>query len=286
MHRIPSGSLATLLSATLLLTGACRKAPLETDAVARVGNVSLTLKEVGEAVRFAGSPADSAELASRYVEQWITDRLLEREAERRGLRDDAAVQRRLGEAERSILVSALLDEVFSEDPDALDGNAIRAYFESRRESFRLLEPYVRVRHLAFPGAEEARDAQRLLATLDTTDAVRWRTLRSRSSLSDSTTAAYQDRFVPLSTLFPSLPAVHAAVRGLAPGRTTGVIGDGGAWHVVQLVGRAEPGSEPLLAWVEDQVRERAGIEARKQMVTRLVQTLRNEALAGRVLDMR
>lgn len=286
MPRTAPGSLATLLAASLLLTGACRRAPLETDAVARVGNVSLTLEEVGDAVRFAGPASDSTELASRFVDQWITDRLLEREAERRGLRDEATVQRRLREAERSILVSALLEEVFAEEPDALDGNAIRAYFESRRESFRLLEPYVRVRHLAFAGAEAARDAQRLLATLDTTDAVRWRTLRSRSQLSDSTTAAYQDRFVPLSTLFPSLPALHAAVRGLTPGRTSGVVADGDAWHVVQLVGRAEPGSEPVLAWVEDQVRERAGIEARKQMVTRLVQTLRNEALAGRVLDMR
>lgn len=274
------------LVVTALSVSACQRPPLQEDVVARVGNATLSRDAVAEVLRLAGSPTDSADVAGRYVEQWVTDRLLEREAERRGLREDPAVRRQLQDAERSILVAALLDDVFAEAPESVDRGALQAYFESHRSSLRLLEPFVRVRHLAFGSAEAARGAQRLLAALDTLDTVRWRTLRSGSLLPDSVTTTYQDRFVPLSALFPTLPRLHAAVVSLDVGRTTGVVEDGGAWHVVRLVDRAETGSEPRLAWIEGSVRERVEIEARKQMVTRLVQTLRNEALAGRVLDMR
>lgn len=268
------------------LGGGCGTEPPPADLVARVGSRVLTQEEVSRAIATIGPTLDSAEAARRYVDQWITDELLAREADRRGLRDEPAIRKLIEESERSVVVSALIERVYAESADGPAEDQIRDYFNSHRDQLRLIEPYVKVRYLVLDDESKAREAQRRLAAADTSAHDEWDRIVDEFADSPDAARGWSDLFMPESQFLSDLPAVKEAVSGLRPGRTTTVIEADGAWHVAQLVDRVPAGTVPRLAWIRETLMQRVEIEARKQLYTRLVQDLRNEALARQDLEIR
>ena len=271
----------------LLLVGAgCGRGAPPSDFVARVGSQTLTREDVSRAIKTIGPTLDSAEAARRYVDQWITDELLAREADRRGLRDEPSLRKLIEESERSVVVSALIERVYAESADGASEELVQEYFNSHRDQLRLIEPYLKVRHLMLDDESKARAAQLRLAAADTSARDEWDRIVEEFAASPDLAREGSDVFTPESRLLVDLPAVREAVVGLRPGRTTPVIEADGLWHVAQLVERVRAGTVPRLAWIRDTLRQRVEIEARKQMYTRLVQDLRNEALARQDLEIR
>ncbi|NNE70233.1 MAG: peptidyl-prolyl cis-trans isomerase, partial [Rhodothermales bacterium] len=70
------------------------------------------------------------------------------------------------------------------------------------------------------------------------------------------------------------------------GRTTPVIEDRGLYHIVQVVERVPAGTLPKRQWIEASLRQQLQVESRKLLYARLVQRLRNEALAREQLQIR
>jgi hypothetical protein len=264
----------------------CRSSPTDQPYVARVGENVLTQEELSLQLSALPVLDDSLEARQQIIEQWVSSQLLYREARRRGLRNDPAVQRMIEENERSVLVSALVSRMYDTEEPEFDPAELEAYYERNRERMLLREPFVNVRFLAVRDRARADNARSELAALGFEDVDEWNTLVATYAVDPEESRALADVYVAESRIFASAPQLRAALSRLSPRQTSGVIDGDTLAFVVQLLDRAPSGTIPELEWVEDEVRRRLTIEARKQMYARQVQRLRNEALAREDLEIR
>ncbi len=282
--------LVLLLLVTALGLAACGDAapPVPDEYVARVGSEVLTEAALEAALDVAPAGLDSVTARRQVIEQWVTAELMAREAEARGLREQPDVQRQLEENERAVLAAALLGSLYEEgaiDPSRAD---LDTYFDRNRERLRLREPFVRVRFIETNTRNTAQAARRAMqqAMLNARQDSLWE-VAARSFAIDTTASLTLGRtYVPESRLLADESSVWQTIRQLGPGQISAVLDTDSTFHVLQLVDRASAGSEPELAWIEDEVRQQLTIGARKQMVARQVQRLRNEAVSRGNLEIR
>lgn len=268
----------------------CGRDAADGEYVARVGDQGLTQAEVTDALQSMGGALDSSVARQQIVEQWVTKALLYREAQRRNLSDDPSVQQRLREQERSVLVNALTNRLYDRFSPDISSAEIQSYYERHREQLRLRQPFLRIRHLATSNINTAREVRAELAELDdspTSDSL-WSVLVAQHATNPDEARQRAATYHPASRLFAQRPAVREQLDRLEPGETAPVIRSetDSLAHVLQLVDHAPEGTVPERAWVEDEIRRRLVIRARKQMVAREVQRLRNEARAQDALDIR
>ncbi len=279
-----------MLLAGILLAGLarCAEPPEASPYVARVGDQYLTQQALDEALAVLPAPRDTIEAREQIIEQWVTNALLYREAQRRNLADAPNVQKRLKESRRSVLVSALIDHLYQDAVSQPTDAAVRAYFERHREQLRLHEPFVSVRHLATANAEAAQRARQALQEAMRTGAAaaRWPDIARRYALDASRSTALAGEYYAQRVLFNSLPAARSMLGRMDPGEIAPLFEAQGRYHVLQLVERIPAGTLPKLEWLEDEVRRRVLRRQRKQMYARQVQRLRNEARSRGVLDIR
>ncbi len=272
--------LLAALAAVLLLVAQCGGEPASADYVARVGDQYLTQAELRGALRYVPPGRDTADARQQVVGQWVRGALLYQEAERRGLRADSAVQQRLRESERSVLISALIGQMRAQAGPPTTAE-MQGYFAQHREQLRLREPFVRLRYLTTDRLAAAQEARRaLLEAVEEDDAAaRWPRLVRRFASDTATARRLSESYYPQQQLFTAVPAARTVLEGLRPGRAAPVFEAGGRFYVLQLVDRLPAGTMPEPAWVEGEVRRRLLIQRRKQIITRQVQRLRNEATA-------
>ena len=271
----------------LVITG-CERDEAPADFVARVGNQYLTTGELKNALQNLAADQDSAEARQQIIEQWVTSELLFQEAQRRGLRDKEEVQRLLRENERSVMVSALVSSLYEEAEIEPSPEEIKSYYNRHREQLKLREPFARVRHLATASPDSAAQARQLLqeaVIAGRADSI-WSQLVDRYALKEGQSRELASHFYPVSRLFRNRPEVRATLGRLSDGQIAPLLRTDSLSHLLQLVKRMPAGSEPRLSWIEDQLKQRLTIQARKQMYARQVQRLRNEALARENLKVR
>ena len=193
------------------------------------------------------------------------------------------MQQRLAESERSVLVDALITQMFEEEVEAPNANEVLAYFERHKEQLRLREPFVRVRYLYTTNPDSAERAQALLrqATSDA-DSV-WSVLVERFAEDAALSLSLASNYVPESRLFMEQPLLHDRLTRLRVAQIAPVLEANGKRHLLQLADRAPAGTLPELSWIEDEVHRQLTIDARKQMYERQVQRLRTEALSREAL---
>ncbi|MCZ6757850.1 MAG: peptidyl-prolyl cis-trans isomerase [Bacteroidetes bacterium] len=266
----------------------CGPESSEVDYVARLGDRYLTREDLDSALESLTVLQDSAEAAEQIMEQWITDELLFREAVRRGLRNQAGVQSLLLENERSVLVSALLTELYKEEDSTPDDQDLLTYYEQNKDQLKLTEPFVKIRYLVTESADSAMSAIELMEGLESSpnpDSA-WKAVANRFTEDPDGTTTLSASFYPETRLLSSIPGLNTAVQRLAPGQILSPFELDSRYHIVQLVERLPVGTTPEVALLEDQLRARIAIENRKQLYARQVQRLRNEALAREELDIK
>lgn len=280
-------ALGAFILVTLVLLWGCEQQERPSAYVARVGDQYLTQAELSDALASLGAAVDTAEARRQIVEQWITRALLLEEAERRSLRDDPAVQEQLRQQEDAILVSALtadLYENFSETPTTAE---IQTYYERHKNQMTVREPFARVRHFATSNEEDAQAVVRLLRTIPADDPASdslWQSLLDRYAPAPEDALRLSEEYVPENAVFGDQPDLRERYDGLRTGDVSSVFEANSKYHVLQVTDRVPAGSVPEISWVEDEIRRRLTMRARKQMYAREVQRLRNEAQARNDLE--
>lgn len=280
-------NLARIFVLAFVLAG-CGPESSEVDYVARLGDRYLTREDLDSALESLTVLQDSAEAAEQIMEQWITDELLFREAVRRGLRNQAGVKSLLLENERSVLVSALLTELYKEEDSTPDDQDLLTYYEQNKDQLKLTEPFVKIRYLVTESADSAMSAVELMEGIESSpnpDSA-WKAVANRFAEDPDGTTTLSASFYPETRLLSSIPGLNTAVQRLAPGQILSPFELDSRYHIVQLVERIPVGTTPEVALLEDQLRARIAIENRKQLYARQVQRLRNEALAREELDIK
>ena len=275
-----------LLSILALALAACNGSPVAEEYVVRLGSETLSRQELEDAL--AGVPVefDSADASRQIVEQWVTSQLLFAEARRRGIDREPDVRASILEAERAVVVNALLEDLYAEADEGPTDEEIQEYYERNQERLRLVEPYVRLRYISTDSLEAASEARRQLVRLDTTASDAWEALVSEFADEPAVSIALAGSLVPESRAFSEFPVLGQALASTAEGRTSPVVTERGTYHVVQVIERVPAGTIPRRAWIEAPLRQQLQIESRKLLYARLVQRLRNEALAREQLDMK
>jgi hypothetical protein len=266
----------------------CQRPEPPPEYVARVGDQYLYKDDVLNAMANIPSISDSAEVRQQIVELWLRNELLALEAERRGLRNEPAVQRLLKDNERSVLVSAVIEQLYAENLEEPSHDDVQNYFELNQQQMRLLEPFVRVRYLAAEDpekAEEARDALTAAMQSGTADSL-WAEIVEAYAVDREASMALSTNYFPQSRVLGAIDPVWRTVTSLQPERIAPIIAAGDQYHLVQVVDRVPEGTVPRREWIEEEIRQRLIIQARKQMYLRQVQRLRNEALAQETLEIR
>ncbi len=281
--RILSSIPGLLLVASI---AACEGPPAPQEFAARLGSEILSTAELGEALEGLTIEMDSADAARQVVEQWVTNQLLLAEARRRGIDRDPRVRAHAAEAERAVVVDALLGVLYEESSDGPTEAEMQDYFERNRERLALAEPYVRMRYLAVGDQAAAREARSRLARLAPEDVEGWETLVEEMSTEAQLSRGLSRSLVPETRAFSEYPSLAAAVISTRVGRTTPVVQDRGSFHIVTVLERVPAGTLPERAWIEESLRQQLRIESRKLLYARLVQRLRNEALAREQLQVR
>lgn len=279
------------LTYVLLIAGfagaGCNDDDVPQDYVARVGNEVFTEEDLAQALEGLNPGQDTTEVVHQIVEQWVTNELLYQEAQRQRLSQDEEVQRRLQENERSVLIDVLVSRLYDEETAEPSVEEMQAYFERNKEQLRLREPFVRVHYLAVADPDSAATARTLLreAVAGGTVEANWPALMARFGTDPTLSRTLAANFIPESRLLNENPGLRDRLPQMRPGEIAPLFSVGNRHYVVHLAERMPAGTLPELAWIEDEVRQRVIIQARKQMYARQVQRLRNEALAREALEM-
>lgn len=268
---------------------ACRQEASPTQYVARLGNEYLMEDELRAAIANLPPTMDSVAVRQQVIDQWINNRLLVREARRRNLQLKEDVIKLLQENERSVLISALVEDLYDETSITITPEELEAEYNAYKEQLRLRYSYVRVRYLKAADslqAERARQALLQVMQSNTVDSL-WTRIVDRYAIADKEVSlALVETFHPERQLFPTAPVLNQRLGQMGPGETAPVLAAGGAYHLLQLVDRVPPGTIPERAWIEPELRQRLTVRRRKELYDGTLRQLYNRALSNNLLDIR
>jgi len=286
MNSFPVRYTCVLVVVTSIMQFGCSSQDPPDNFVARVGERVYTRTELNSALGTLVLAQDSAEAAQKLIEQWVTNEVLLNEAVRRGVRSDPEIRDQLIENERSILVTALLEQLASENTGTISRSDLDAYYEQHRDQLAITEPFVRIRYTAvgsIDSATVAETAMNELVSSPNADSI-WALLANRFRVEDVNVRALSDSYYPVSQIAAAVPGLEDIISTIPIGNVIEPFEANGNIHVIQLVDRLDTGTIPELYMIEEFVRSRVAIEARKQMLARQVQRLRNEAIAREELE--
>lgn len=277
-----------LAGLSILFIPGCTADDVSGNFLARVGQREFTKSDLQSALGAITLKRDSTEAAKQIIAKWITNEVLFIEAQRRGLGSDPGIRILLRENERSILVNRLLEELYDEDKTRITRSDLEEYYEQHHDQLAISEPFVRLRYTAVVSRDTAivaKAAMLELPFLSNPDSA-WTDLTDRFTPDDGSFLALSNSYYPVSRVSASIPGLQVLLSTLNIGEVVDPFESRGKFHVIQLVDRLEPGSIPELGMIEEFIRSRVIIEARKQMLARQVQRLRNEAIAREELEIK
>lgn len=271
----------------LILLPACNDNPSDEVYLARVGDETLTVQDIKPTLDATAYQQDSSEALQQIVEGWIKDELIAQEAIRRGMRNDAEVQRLLIENERQVLVSAFINRLFQENLPEPSQEEIEAYYAQNLEQLALRDDYLRIRYISTSSREAAEQVRVILrdATVEGTMDVIWTDLVNEYAQEADASLLLAEQFHPKAILFRSAQ-LSAIVSNLDVNQISAIHQEEGAFHVIQMAEIKSAGTIPDLDLIKDELKERLTIDTRKQLIARQVQRLRTEALAQEDLEIR
>jgi len=103
--------------------------------VAEVENSKLRFDELKEA-KAMGDSFSKEEWAS-HIDSWISSEVMYREALKRGLHKDSAVQALIKSAEKKILIDKLRLAMSNEDIDVVSDKEMQEFYEDNKELFQI-----------------------------------------------------------------------------------------------------------------------------------------------------
>ncbi len=254
----------------LLLAAGCRKSEPPATPVARVDAQTLTLEHVLS--EFDTAQGVSQAQVYAYVQQWLTDELLYREALRRGLDRQPELERKLQGIRRQLIISGLLeDEVYGGAAGDITPEEIDRYYEANRTQF-VLGDDVALLSLVLFSKREAASAFRTKVVRGTPWAVAVAEARTDSALGESLLAAQDSVYHKEVTLLPA--ELWRVATGVARQEPSFPVRTADGYYVVVVWKLLRRGETADRRYVEDEIRNRLLIEQRQRRYREFLQNLR------------
>lgn len=279
---------ACLLALLIIVVSGCTSEAPQGDYLARVGNSYLYPDDLELAMSVLPAMGDSSAAIDQIVDQWVTRTLLEQEARQLGLADDDHVKKLLRDSEKSVLVSSLMNRIYSEQGETVPVSDVITYYEQNKSRLKTVEPYVRVRYLWSADEAEAQQARRLLQRAmrgAMTDSL-WQQIVDEHASDAPASRLLAGQHYPESRLFNNFPELQELLPRLNESQISSVQESGGRFHLLQVIDRVPTGSEPEFDWVSAELTRQLSLQRRKEALARKVQELRTNALSRNDLEIK
>lgn len=141
-----------IITAFVLLASGCTetvdhkgKTPL-----VQVGDNYLYMEDVMAVTPPGISEKDSAEMADRYIKNWIDDMLLYAKAEG-NIPDDAGINELVNSYRRELITHTYIEQIVSQEVENLISDSeVEEYYNENKDAFLAVEPYIKGLYIKVP----------------------------------------------------------------------------------------------------------------------------------------
>ncbi len=253
----------------LFVIAGCEKPQSPRTPVARIDNQTLTLEEIES--RFDSSQSLSQAQVHEYIQRWLIDELLYREAVRRGFDRTDHLETRLADIRRQLAIQTLLErEVYNPRTAESVQEEISAYYSAHKSEFVTSHDLALLSLALFRDRENANSFRAsLLRGTPWPDAVRQARQQDQSG---SQAVILDSVYYRESTLYPAelwrVASVSPRLDPSVPIRTD----DG--FYVLVVWKFTRRGDTPDLRYVREEIESRLAIARRQQVMDSLLANLR------------
>lgn len=256
-----------ILVAAALVLVACNRNGTPETAVARIENRTLTMQEIRAQFDSTRQPTETQ--IQQYLQRWVADELLYREAIRRGIDQQPSVVSRTEELRRQLVVQALLEQEIYTSPAVQPSDAeILAYFQAHQQEFPVSEPIALISLAVFHDRDRATEVRN--AVLQGTPwAQAVASPSARASLIGRTDSAYfsETRLLPHE--------LWRVATTIPPGSPSFPISTDEGFTLVQVWKLLRPGSPADPAYVRGEIVNRLIVDRRQRAYRSLIENLRS-----------
>lgn len=251
--------------------------------LARVGNDILTLGTALENIPEAVLVQDTLSAIRSYQDNWVDQKLLEKEAERVGLHNNQQIRNQLERMRMRLIRGALRDLILEQHQDELEVTIEEAqnYYQANRERFVLEEKYVRFRHLTSRTRVEADNARRDIMRGDA-----WPDVARRYSINPEAQIRQSEQFLPVSMALADNPRMKRFLNVIGITEISPIESHNGQFHFIQLMEERPEGDHPDLDWLIDQIQEWLYLEKSQRLINTYKRNLYLQADANNEIEKR
>jgi len=244
----------------------CRQSESINTPVARLDNHTLSLEEIRARIDTAREPSQAQ--VQQYIQHWLTDEILYREAIERGLDRSSEMNKKVDEVRRQLSINALLEqEIYSPPIAKASPQELQTYYETHKHEFNLVADVALVNFALFPNRDVATEFRNVILKGMSWDAALHE--KSKSLVAHVDSEYYtQAAFVPAE-----LWRVASSATNHDPSFP---ISTAQGYYVLTVWKFMKQGQTADLPYVEKEIQSRIIIEKRQQAFDRFVQTLRSK----------
>jgi hypothetical protein len=248
----------------VLLTAGCSKPESDKTPVARLDNKTLALEEIRAHIDTSLEPSQTQ--IQQYIQRWLTEESLYREAVERGLDRADEMNQKVEDIRRQLTINALLDqEVYSQQLSNFSQQDIKQYYDAHIKEFDLMHDLALVSYVLFKNRDAATEFRNLVLT-----GTPWSSavIQHASSILIRVDSSYQTQ----AALIP-VELWRVAAR-MATREISFPVNTNNGYYVLvvwKFVKQGQPADVPI---VEQEIRGRLTVERRQKLYDQLIQNLR------------
>lgn len=249
--------------------------------LATVGNEVLTVEAAFRSIPEIALQQDTLEAFRNYKQQWVNEKITEREARRLGLNNEELFQTRMKRYEQQVLNEMLHQYIIAENQDELEVSRDEAqnYYQANRDKFVLNERYVRFRHLTANTRTDADNARR-----DLLRGVEWEDVVNDYSINPELQLRQSTQYLPITMAVSDIPMLNRYLNVIGISEISPIHNENGRYHFVQLREVRNQGDNPDFEWLIPQIQYWLQLEKSKRITNAFKRTLYLQAESNNEID--
>jgi hypothetical protein len=253
------------LAVFLLVTvTGCSKTESGKTPVARLDNQMLALEEIRAHIDTSGEPSQAQ--IQQYIQRWLTEESLYREAVEQGLDRTDEMNQKVEDVRRQLTINALLEkEVYSQQLSNFFPQDIRQYYDTHIKEFNLMNDVALVSYALLKNRDAATEFRNLvLKGTPWSSAV----VQKASSILLRVDSSYQTQ----ATFMPA--ELWRVASNAANHELSFPINTYNGYYILVVWKFIKQGQTADVRIVEQEIRSRLTVERRRKLFDQLIQNLR------------
>lgn len=232
----------------------------------------LTLEKVIS--KFDTSQGVSQAQVHDFIQRWLLNELLYREAARRGLDKKEEIEERMADIRRQLAINALLDEeIYSKSSLESSEEEIRNYYSANKELFMLREDVAQISMVLFGTRDAANSFRTMVLRGKPWEEAKQETMKhpvqEEHFIAHSDSLYYTDK-----TLLP--PELWRVAMGIGRKEASFPVRTEEGFYVLWVWRVDRKGGAADLPYVRDEIKSRLAIARRQQLYDDFVESLRSK----------